>query len=240
MNLILVSLPDEGLGQVALAISEKHKVSTVFFETDLSELDSPKQVFDWTQVNTLDVNILINDAGLAGASVFEKSDLKYIDDRILVNIRALVMLMRLFIPVLKTHTTSYIMNVGSLAGFFPIPYKSLYSASKGFVLYFSRAVRCELRGTGIGVSVLCPNGVRTNSTTNDRINSHGKVGRLTEKSAEFVARKGIDGMLNRKFIIIPGEINHFLFILQWLMPVSLQQKILAREFMKEVKLTGIE
>jgi hypothetical protein len=225
---------------VAVAIAEKYKVRTVFFETDLSELNSPKQLFDWSQVNKLDVNILINDAGVAGASVFEKSDLKYIDDRILVNIRALVMLMRLFIPVLKTHTNSYIMNVGSLAGFFPIPYKSLYSASKVFVLYFSMAVRCELRGTGIGVSVLCPNGVRTNPATNDIINSHGKVGRLTEKSAEFVARKGIDGMLNHKFIIIPGEINHFLFILQRLIPVSFQQKILAREFMKEVKLTGIE
>ena len=126
MNLILVSLPFEGLSEVAVAIAEKHKVRTVYFETDLSELDSPKQVFNWTQVNKLDINILINNAGLAGASVFEESDLNYIDARIMVNIRAMVMLMRLFIPVLKTHTSSYIMNVGSLAGFFPIPYKSLY------------------------------------------------------------------------------------------------------------------
>lgn len=237
MNLILVSLPDEGLSQVALDIKEKYNIKTVYFETDLSKLDSPREVFNWTQSNGLDVDILINDAGVAGASVFEKSDLKYIDDRLMVNIRALVLLTRLFLPVLKTHSSSYILNVGSLAGFFPIPYKSLYSASKVFVLYFSKAMRCELKGTGVSVSVLCPNGVRTNSTTNTRINSHGKVGRFTEQNADLVARKGIDGMLNRKFLIIPGGINHLLLGLQKIIPSSIQQKILSREFMKEVKAT---
>ena len=237
MNLILVSLPDEGLNEVALAIAEKHKVKTVYFETDLSKLDSPEEVFNWTQSNGLDVNILINNAGVAGASVFEKSDLKYIDDRILLNIRSLVMLSRLFLPVLKTHQNSYILNVGSLAGFFPIPFKCLYSASKVFVLYFSKALRCELKGTGVSVSVLCPNGVRTNPTTNERINSHGKVGRLTLKSADLVARKGVDGMLKHKFVIIPGQINRFLLILQKIIPDSIQQKILVREFRKEIRAT---
>ncbi len=237
MNLILVSLPDEGLNKVALEIAEKHKVKTVYFETDLSKLDAPKEVYTWTQSNGLDINILINDAGVAGASVFEISDFKYIDERLMVNIRALVMLTRLFLPVLKTHPDSYILNVGSLAGFFPIPYKSLYSASKVFVLYFSKALRCELKGTGVSISVLCPNGVRTNPTTNTRINSHGKVGRITEQSADFVARKGIDGMLKHKFMIIPGRINYILLVLRKIIPVSVQQKILVREFMKEVKVT---
>ena len=237
MNIILVSLPDEELNEVAKAIAEKHNVKTVYFETDLTKPDSPQEVFHWTRAKNLDVDILINDAGVAGASVFEKSEIEYIDARILLNIRALVMLSRLFLPVLKTHQNSYILNVGSLAGFFPIPYKCLYSASKAFVLYFSKALRCELKGTGVSVSVLCPNGVRTNHTTNARINSHGKVGEWTVLSAAAVARKGIDGMLKHKFMIIPGKINHFLLFLNRIIPASLKQKILVREFMKEVKAT---
>lgn len=237
MNLILVSLPEEGLSQTALAIAEKHNVKTVYFETDLSKLDSPNEVFAWTQRNGFSVNVLINDAGVAGASIFERSDIKYIDDRIMVNIRALVILSRLFLPVLKTHDNSYILNVGSLAGFFPIPYKSLYSASKVFVLYFSKAMQYELIGTGVNISVLCPNGVRTNPTTNTRINSHGTIGRLTEQSADYVAKKGIDGMLRQKFLIVPGVINHFLLLLHKIIPASIQQKFLTREFMKEVKAT---
>ncbi len=237
MNLILVSLPDERLGEVALEIAEKSNVKTVYFETDLTKLDSPEDVFNWTQTQCLDVDILINNAGVAGASVFENSDIKYIDTRILLNVRAVVMLSRLFLPVLKTKQKSHILNVGSMAGFFPIPYKSLYSASKAFILNFSRSLRHELKGTGVRVSLLCPNGVRTNSTTNARINSHGRIGMLTELSAGVVARKGIDGMLKQRFIIIPGKINHILLILNRILPASIQQKILSREFIKEVKAT---
>jgi hypothetical protein len=237
MNLILVSLPDEGLDKVAHEIAEKHHVKTAFFETDLSKLDSPKTVFDWSQLEQFDVNILINNAGVAGASVFETSDIKYIDDRILLNIRALVMLSRFYLPVLRTHEKSYILNVGSLAAFWPIPYKSLYSSSKVFVLYFSKSIRSELKGTGVSVSVLCPNGVRTNGTTNVRINSHGKIGRLTELSVGAVAKAGIDGMLKRKFVIIPGRINWLVLVLGKILPPPIQQKLLLREFMKEVLVT---
>jgi short-subunit dehydrogenase len=237
MNLILVSLPDEKLDQVAAEIEEKHNVKTVFFETDLTKLDSPEELFNWTQTKGLDINILINNAGVAGASVFENSDIQYIDMRIMLNIRALVMLSRLFLPVLKTNQNSYILNVGSMAGFFPIPYKCIYSASKAFVLYFSKALRHELKGTGVSVSVLCPNGVRTNSTTNARINSHGIIGRWTELGAGQVAKKGIDGMLKHQLVIIPGKINYFLLLINRLLPASIQQKILSREFMKEVKAT---
>jgi short-subunit dehydrogenase len=236
-NLILISLPGENLSEVALQIAEKYKVKTRFFETDLSHLGAPEEIFNWTQQENLDVDILVNNAGVAGASVFESSEFKYIDDRILLNVRALVMLTRLFIPVLRKHPKSYILNVASMAAYFPIPYKSLYSASKAFVLYFSRSVRTELRNTNISVSVVCPNGVRTNNTTNQRIDAHGFIGRITEISAETVAKKGIDGMLKGKEVIIPGEINYVLLTLQKIIPLSLQHKILSREFSKEVKAT---
>lgn len=237
MNLILVSLPGEGLSMVAHNISEKHKVKTVFFENDLTKLDSPEEVFKWTQQQNFQVNILVNNAGVAGASIFEMADLKYIDDRILLNIRALVMLSRLYLPLLKKHDKSYILNVGSLAAFWPIPYKSLYSSTKAFVLYFSKSIRTELNGSGVSVSVLCPNGVRTNGATHGRINSHEVMGRLTEVSADMVARAGINGMLKQKFVIIPGRINMLVLLFRNVIPASLQQKFLVREFGKEIRAT---
>ena len=237
MNLILVSLPNEDLSKVALEIEEKHKVKTVFFEIDLTKLDSPQEVFSWTQINKLKINVLVNNAGVAGASVFELSEMKYIDDRILLNIRALVMLSRLYLPLLKTNNKSYILNVGSLAAFWPIPYKSLYSSSKVFVLYFSKSIRSELKGTGVSVSVLCPNGVRTNGATHVRINSHGRIGRLTELSADVVARTGINGMLKEKFVIIPGRINSLVLLFGRIFPTAIQQRFLVREFSKEIHAT---
>ena len=237
MNLLLVSLPGEGLEEVSHKINEEFNVKTDFFEIDLTERDSPEKVFKWVRNNNYQVRVLINNAGLAGTVVFEKSDLKYNDDRILLNIRALVLLIRLFIPDLRKHEKSYILNVGSLSAFFSIPYKSLYSSTKSFVLSFSRALRYELKGTSINISVLCPNGVRTNFGTNARIDAHGKLGQLTAINADKVARVAIKGMIHGKFIIIPGLINQVIYILSKIIPNRLQQKILLREFTKEVRVS---
>ncbi len=237
MNLLLVSLPGEKLEDVSIELKNTYNIKTDFLETDLSKLDSPEEVFEWTKKNNYPVRILINNAGLAGTVVFEKSDLSYNDHRILVNIRALVLLTRLFIPVLKTHDKSYILNVGSLSAFFSIPYKSLYSSTKAFVVNFSRALRYELKNTSISVSVLCPNGVRTNAGTNLRISSHGKIAQLTIIRADKVARIAIKGIMQDKFLIIPGLINRVIYVLNKILPVSIQQKILVREFLKEVKVS---
>lgn len=237
MNLLLISLPGENLSQVADEIAKECHVFTDYLEIDLTLPDGPLKVHEWTLENGYDVNILINNAGVAGSSVFESSELKYIDDRILLNIRALVLLSRLFLPVLKRHPKSYILNVGSMAGFFSIPFKSMYSSSKAFVVSFSRSLKTELKGSGISISVLCPNGVQTNSKTEVNIKSHGKMGHLTQLNPEQVARKGIDGMLAGKFLIIPGVINYFLLFLRSILPRWLQQRILKSEFLKEVKAT---
>ena len=235
MNLLLISLPDEGLQKVAMEIHDKYRVETEFFETDLGKLNSADEIFQWTVRNNYSINILINNAGLAGTSIFELSDIKYNDDRIMVNIRALVLLTRLFLPVLKEHKKSYILNIGSLSAFFAIPYKSVYSSTKAFVVNFSRAIRYELKNSSISISVVCPNGVRTNTGTNSRIDAHGFIGRLTTISPQLVAKIAVDEMLKGKFLIIPGFLNQLLLILQKIIPVGLQQKILVREFLKEVK-----
>lgn len=237
MNLILVSLPNQNLEMVAADLAAKFKVKTVFIETDLTRFDSPKELFNRTQAEELDVNILINNAGVAGASYFEESELDYIDERIQLNIRALVMLTRLYLPVLCKHKKSHILNVSSLAAFFYIPYKSVYSASKAFVLNFSRALSGEIKGRGVSISVLFPNGVRTNEITHKRVQAHGLIGQWTETKVEEVANAAIKGMLKKRFYIIPGSASHFLLFLRLILPIPVQQSLISREFVKEAKAT---
>jgi len=237
MNLILVSLPDQGLELIAHDLSERYKVKTAFFETDHTGFDSPLELFNRTQADGLDVNILINNAGVAGASFFDESELKYIDERIFLNIRALVLLTRLYLPVLCKHEKSYILNVSSLSAFFFIPYKCVYAASKAFVLNFSRALSSELKDKGVSISVLFPNGVRTNDTTNKRVQTHGLIGRWTETNIDKVANAAIKGMLKQQFYIIPGSVSHFLLLLRLILPIPVQQRLIAREFEKEAKAT---
>jgi short-subunit dehydrogenase len=237
MNLLLISLPNEGLGQVANEIQQRHDVITHFLETDLANIDGPRTVYNWVLENNYDINILVNNAGVAGTAVFEKSDPEYSDIRIMVNIRALVLLTRYFLPELKKNEKAYILNVSSLSAFFSIPYKTVYSASKAFVLNFSRALRYELKSSPINVSVVCPNGVRTNAGTHARIEAHGTIARITTVSPDLLAKITIENMLKNKFLIIPLRINRLLLLLQKIIPTGMQQRILTREFMKEVKVT---
>jgi len=237
MNLLLIALPETGLVSVCDDIIENHHVGVNYLEINLCEQTGPQKVFDWCEKNGYQVDFLINNAGKAGTAVFVSSDPEYVDERIMLNVRALALLCRLFLPKLMTFSRAYILNVGSLSAFFPVPFKSVYAASKVFVVQFSKAIRAELKNTGVTVSVVCPNGVRTNSGTNYRIDSHGWAGRVTEMSAEKVAAISIAAALKGKKVIIPGGINRLLLCIQKIIPSGLQEKILIREFNKEVKVS---
>jgi uncharacterized protein len=236
-NLLLVALPEPNLEETVNEIKSKFKVEIDFLGIDLSLLESPQKVFDWCKQKGYIIDILINNAGIAGTAVFEKSPLEYSDVRILVNIRALTLLCQLFIPDLKKLPKAFILNTGSLSAYYSIPYKSVYSASKAFVLNFTKAIREEMHGSSVSVSVVCPNGVYTNKGTFGRINSHGSKGRLTATSAGDLAKIAIDGMFKGKAVIIPLFINKFLLFLQKIIPSKLEQRILRKEFMKEVRVS---
>jgi hypothetical protein len=234
MNLLLVSLPEPELETTADNIRKKFGVIVHTFRTDLAEKDAPEKVYNWCRTNGWKVNILINNAGRAGTAVFEDSSLEYNDIRIQVNIRALVCLTHLFLKDLKSFDRSYILNVGSFSAFYSIPYKSVYCASKAFVFRFSRALRAELKNTPVSVSVVCPNGVRTNPDTHKRISTHGWVTQLVILSAEDVARIAINGLFKNKVVIIPGFLNKVLLVISKIIPPGIAERRTAKIFRKEL------
>jgi len=122
----------------------------------------------------------------------------------------------------------------SLSAFFSIPYKAVYSASKAFVVSFSQSLRYELKGSSISITVVCPNGVRTNAGTYARIDAHGIKGRITAIQVDRLAQLSIEKMLKGEFLYIPLRINRFLLALQKIIPTGLQQKIITKEFKKEI------
>lgn len=237
MNLFLVALPDEDLTETEKFIRNRWNVHVESLGIDLTEKDAPEKVFQYCIHRGLKINMLINNAGRAGTAIFEQSSPQYSDERILLNIRALVLLTRLFLPMLKESEKSYILNIASLSGYYPIPYKTVYSASKAFVIRFSLALAEELRNSPVQVSVVCPNGVETNPGTFGRIRAHGFWGNLSKIDRFDLADYTLSRMLHGKQIIIPKWINRFFLFLAKITPLSLQMKLLRKEFEKEVKVS---
>jgi len=152
-----------------------------------------------------------------------------------VNIRALVLLTRLFLPELQRHSKAHILNIGSMSAYYPLPYKSVYGASKAFVLSFSRAINEELRGGKVKVTVVNPNGVRTNEDTFVRIDSHSRLSRLLFiMDAKDIARISVDKMLKGKLVVVPGLMNKILMRISYLIPTRIKERRTARIFGKEI------
>ena len=233
-NLILVSLPGENLENYCRELELKYKIRARFYESDLTKERSPAELTDWVKAN-FSVNILVNNAGVGGSKLFEESSVEYIDTIILLNIRALALITRLMLSELKEHNPAYILNVASMAAFSPIPYKTVYPASKAFVYSFSRSLHEELKKTSVKISVISPGPIMTNSDTAYRIRKMGFYGRFGLLSANKVAQIAINSMFNGKKVIIPGVLNKVSYFLLRIIPSRIRLYFLSRLIRKEIR-----
>jgi len=221
MNLILVSLPGEDIEGLSQEIRTSFQVSVSYREIDLTKKEQVKELVAWINAN-FDVNMIINNAGVGGSCMFTESTVEYLDNMIQLNVSAMVLLIRLLLPELKKHAESYILNVSSLAAFSPVPYKTVYPASKAFVHYFSLGLRAELKDTSVNVSVLTPGPILTNSDVKKRINGQSSYIKFSILTPKRIAEIALKKLLKRKSVIIPGFLNRFNAFMIRLVPVNVR------------------
>lgn len=207
MNLILVALPSSGLDLVAQDVTQRYDVRAEPIEMDLVQPENPTKLAQRISSEKWPVSVLINNAGVGYNSRFEHSTLRENESCILLNNLALVKITHVMLPTLKRRQRAFILNVSSLAAFFPMPFMPIYGPSKTFVLNFSLALRAEMRGTPVTVSVLCPNGIRTSVACRRKIDAHGSIGRLVSMDPQPVARYAVRKLMSGKPVIIPGWVN---------------------------------
>jgi uncharacterized protein len=230
MDLVLAALPDTGLNEVARILERAFGVRIQTIECDLALPDAPRAISNQCRAGDFAVDTLINNAGVGFTSRFATSGPVQNEATIQLNIAALVRLTQKMLPALQEHRRSWILNVASVGGFFPMPSMPVYSCTKAFVFSFSRLLRAEMRKTGIGVSVLCPNGIRTNRHTREMIENQGWAGRATCRFPDEVARAGVRGLFRGKAVIVPGVVNRLLIGVSPLVPRGLYMGVIARRW----------
>lgn len=179
-----------------------------------------------------EVFMLINNAGVGGTHGFEDASVEYIENIIDLNVRCTALLTHQMLPNLKRQPKSYILNVGSMAAHTPTGFKTVYPASKSFVLFFSLGLREELKGTPVSVSVASPGAMATNAEVTERILKQGFLGKFTLKSTEAIARKCVRQTLQRKRLIVINPISYWL---SSLVPNVLKTPILSRIVRREIE-----
>ena len=170
--------------------------------------------------------MLVNNAGygLMGtvAELDRDEQLGIVD----LNIRALVELTLLLLPDLKA-ARGRVLNVASIAAFFPGPGMAVYYASKAFVLSFSEALGQELKPDGVTVTALCPGLTATGFQERARM-GEGLSKLSPTMSSMAVAEAGVAGFLAGRRRIVPGAMNRVSTFMSVLIPRALVLPVIAR------------
>ena len=175
--------------------------------TDLSQPAAVAQLLGWIDAHGIEVDLLINNAGLGDLGSFSTADPGRVEDMIEVNIAALTQLTLGLLPGMIERRHGGILNVSSSAAFLPIPNFAVYAASKAYVNSFSEALRNELGGTGVHVSALCPGPVPTEF--NQLALRHPVAARVKEPNfvqtpVTTVVAEALEGIERNQPIVIPG------------------------------------
>jgi short-subunit dehydrogenase len=234
MNVLIVALQCPELENTVREIRTTYKTECHSLGIDLSRPESFCGVYKWIKENNFNINILINNVGIGSKGDFEHTVSHFYEKQLQLNIHAATMLTRLLIDDLKANAPSHIMNTGSMGGFYMIPGKTVYAASKAYIYFFSRSLRLELKPHNVIVSVLCPGGTDSNENT-IAINKELKgIARRSILIPSEVASEAITEMLKGRARIIPGFINKLSYHISRLVPEFIQQHIISNAF-KHVK-----
>lgn len=187
-DLILVARRGARLADLADEVRAQHGVTVKILPKDLADPAAPGGLAAKLEADGLDVDVLVNSAGVAVRGPFADSDLDAQLELIQVNVVALTNLTRRLLPGMVARRRGRILNVASTAAFQPGPLASVYHASKAYVLSFSEALAKELQGTGVTVTALCP----------------GEDGLM---SADEIAAAGYRALVQGEAVEIPGFKN---------------------------------
>lgn len=229
MNLILVSLPGSELHSLANTIKQNHHVEVVAIEKDLAREGNCADLYNEISSMQLPINMLINNAGIGNTHLFSEGSIAFYQRQVKLNVIATTLLTRLFLDTLKINGPSYILNVGSLSSFFFLAKKQVYGATKSFIYFFSKSLRRELESEDIHVSVICPGGMNTNASVTLINNKSGWLSRMAVMDPQDVAPIAINGLLNRKEVIIPGVINKIFLLFDKILPAALKKMLTNRQ-----------
>ena len=163
-----------------------------------------------------EIELLINNAGVATAGDFVRQPLDPEIGEIKLNVEAVVKLTQHVLGPMVERRHGAIINLASVVGFQPFPHFAVYAATKAFVLSFSEALAEELKGTGVRILALCPGSVRTEIDV--FAHNEGLLGKLPSLTAEQVVNTGLRALENGRVVKVVGRLNQFLPFMGRFMP----------------------
>jgi len=229
-NLLLVARSETKLATLCEKLTKQYGINALYVAIDLMKPDADRILFVETQKRGLEIDWLINNAGIGSGGDLLEHALDSELDMMHLNMDAMVALTHRFLPQMRARKSGTIINVGSMAGFMPIPYMGVYAATKAFVSSFTQAIAEENSPFHIQTMLLCPGATETNFFDAAQIGPDRKSNFSTKtlETPEQVVAAALKGLRKNKRITISGMQNKMMR-LAYFIPNSIALPLFAKQ-----------
>jgi len=155
-----------------------------------------------------DVDVLVNNAGIADSASLEKTPDELWDRTMELNATAPFRLCRALVPAMVKRGWGRVVNLASNAGVSGYAYTAAYCASKHALVGMTRALAVDLARTGVTVNAICPGWVETRMVEE----AAARIAKKTQLSAED-AKQTLANMSPQRRMIQPEEVAHVVAML---------------------------
>ncbi|MCL6417309.1 SDR family oxidoreductase [Aestuariirhabdus sp. Z084] len=208
-RLALTDVNDQGCQQTAENVESLGGTAAVF-HCDVRRIDQLQDVARVIDEQWGGLDLLINNAGVAGGGAFSDLDDEDWEWMLAINLKGVINGCRIFLPMLQ-RSEGQICNIASMAGLLSAPGMSHYNVAKAGVVALSESIQAELASQNVGVSVVCPSFFQTNLLDSYRGSSDAlkdNVAKLLAGSAitaTEVAQRIVEGVDGGQFMILPHD-----------------------------------
>ena len=227
VNLLLVARDATALNDLQDEIQHTYGVTVHYLAIDLTIPNAASELYEWVAKEQLNISILINNAGYGLWGKFSELKLTEQLEMCQLNINVLTSLCHYFIPMLQKEKQAYILNVCSTAAYQAVPTMAVYSATKAYVLSFTRALRFELKDSPVSVTCFSPGPVDTGFAARAGLDAFSKMAEKFNMKPDEVAEIALKGMFAKKSEIIPGFTNVISVYANRILPKAFIEKMAA-------------
>lgn len=209
--------------------SEGHTVSVTVRPCDLADADARRTLI--AELETLDVSIIVNSAGVATFGEFRKLDPTYERTQFELNATAVFELTAAVLPGMVDSGDAGIVNVGSVAGNAAIPNNATYVGTKAMVNTFTESLHYELKGTGVRCTLLAPGPVR------EEVKADAERTIVDRATPDFVwttypdcATETLDALAANRLRVVPGGLSKVANVLSSYLPRRLTAPLMGKAY----------
>ena len=231
-DVILVARSEATLQALAERLRQAHGIKADVLVQDLATPEGAQQTAEAVKALGTPVDVLINNAGFGDYGLFSDRPRDKQLDMIRLNVLALTDLTYQFLPEMIERRSGHIINVASIAAFQPIPYLSVYAATKAFVLSFSEALWAEVKPFGVKVLSVCPGPTDTQfaqvAAMPDEMGQQSAQNLMTPEQVVQETLKAMND--DSPNLVNGGPLNQFIVNLSRFLPRSVIVSMIEQQF----------